>query len=279
MQTTLERNYKMMNATNTFNRKKTALITGASGGIGYEFAKLFAREGYNLVLVARSRDKLTQIADELKSKFGISVKVIAKDLSIASAPEDIFNELQQDLIKIDVLVNNAGFAAYGEFAKTDLNAELQMMQVNMVCLTHLTKLFIPGMLKQGDGKILNIASTAAFQPGPLMAVYYATKAYVLSFSEAIANELQDTGVTVTVLCPGPTESGFQQRANMEESKLVSGQKIMDAETVAQIGYRGLMDNQTVVIPGLKNQLLTQSVRFMPRKMVTKIVRKMQEKVD
>jgi uncharacterized protein len=261
------------------NRQKTALITGASGGIGYEFAKLFAHDKYNLVLVARSQQKLAQVADELKSKFGISVKVIAKDLSNFSASEEIFTELQNEGIKISALVNNAGFATYGHFTETELTAELNMMQVNVVCLTHLTKLFLKDMVKQREGKILNVASTAAFQPGPLMAVYYATKAYVLSFSEAIANELEGTGVSVTALCPGPTESGFQQRAAMEESKLVSGQKIMDAETVAKIGYRGLMENRPVVIPGVKNKLLTETVRFTPRKMVTKIVRNMQERVE
>ncbi|WP_017715970.1 SDR family NAD(P)-dependent oxidoreductase [Kamptonema formosum] len=259
-------------------RQKTALITGASSGIGCELSKLFAGGGYNLVLVARSEPKLRQIAEELKGKFGISVTAVAKDLSVPSSPDEIFSELQQQSIKIDALVNNAGFATYGLFAETDLKAELQMMEVNMVSLTHLTKLFLRDMLEQGEGKILNIASTAAFQPGPLMAVYYATKAYVLSFSEALANELSGSGVTVTALCPGPTESGFQKRANMEESRLVSGE-IMDAETVANIGYRGLMENQTVVIPGLKNQLLALSVRFTPRDWVTKIVRNMQERVN
>lgn len=268
-----------MSATTNLNRQKSVLITGASGGIGYELAKLFARDGYNLVLVARSQDKLAQVADELKSKFCVSVKVIAKDLASQSAPDEIFHELQQESIKVHILVNNAGFATYGLFAETELKGELQMMQVNMVCLTHLTKLFLPGMIEQGEGKILNVASTAAFQPGPLMAVYYASKAYVLSFSEAIANELQDTGVTVTVLCPGATETGFQQRADMEASKLFKGRGVMDAETVAKIGYRGLMNNETVVIPGLKNQLLAQAVRFTPRKMVTKIARKVQERVD
>lgn len=268
-----------MTKNNASNRQKTALITGASGGIGYELAKLFARDRYNLVLVARSEKKLHEIAQYFASQFGISVTVLVKDLAISTAPNEIFTELQQKSITVDVLVNNAGFAAYGLFAETDLNAELQMMQVNMVALTHLTKLFVKAMVKQGEGRILNIASTAAFQPGPLMAVYYASKAYVLSFSEALANELQGTGVTVTALCPGPTESGFQKRADMEKSKLVSGQQIMDAETVAEIGYRGLMDNQTVVIPGLKNQLMAQSVRFTPRKLVTKIVRKMQERAD
>ena len=265
-----------MNTINQGQRKQTALITGASGGIGYELAKLFAQDGYNLVLVARSGQKLTQIADDFKQKYGTAAKVIAKDLSIPTSPEEIFTELQQESIKIDVLVNNAGFASYGLFNEIDLTSELQMMQVNVVCLTYLTKLFLKDMVKQGSGRILNLASTAAFQPGPLMAVYYATKAYVLSFSEAIANELEGTGVTVTALCPGPTESGFQQRASMEDSKLVSGQKIMDAETVAKIGYRSLLEGKTVIIPGVKNKILAESVRFTPRKMVTKLVRSMQE---
>ncbi|MBD2593628.1 short-chain dehydrogenase [Nostoc sp. MBR 210] len=258
------------------DRKKTALITGASGGIGYEFVKLFAQDKYNLVLVARNEQKLHQIAAELRTNFRIDVKVIAKDLANPAAPEEIFAELQQASIKVDILINNAGFASYGLFNETDLTAELQMLQVNVMCLTHLTKLFLKDMVKQGYGKILNLASTAAFQPGPLMAVYYASKAYVLSFSEAIANELEGTGVSVTALCPGPTESGFQKRAAMEDSKLVSGQKIMDAETVAKIGYDALFDNKTVVVPGLKNKLLSESVRFTPRKLVTKIVRSMQE---
>ena len=266
-----------MTTTSQGNQHKTALITGASGGIGHELAKLFAQDGYNLVVIARSQEKLAQVAQELQSKFGILVKAIPKDLAIPTAPEEIFTELQNEGITIHFLVNNAGFATYGLFADTDLNSELQMMQVNMVALTHLTKLFLREMVKQREGKILNVASTAAFQPGPLMAVYYATKAYVLSFSEAIANELEGTGVTVTALCPGPTETGFQKRADMEQSRLVSG-RIMKVETVARIGYSGLMNNQTVVIPGLKNQLLAQSVRFMPRNFVTQIVRDLQERV-
>ncbi|MGB7444804.1 MAG: SDR family oxidoreductase, partial [Coleofasciculaceae cyanobacterium] len=246
-----------MNAQERFNqnRPKTALITGASSGIGYELAKLFARDRYNLVLVARSEQKLVQLAEVFQDKFGIAVKVIAKDLSRPEAPEEIWAELKRESITVDVLINNAGFANYGFFAEIDTGSELKMMQLNMMALTHLSKLFLPDMLQQGYGKILNVASTAAFQPGPLMAVYYATKAYVLSLSESLANELQNSGVTVTALCPGPTESGFQARANMEESKLVSGQQIMDAQTVAQIGYRSLMSNKTVVIPGLKNKLL------------------------
>jgi uncharacterized protein len=256
---------------------KTALITGASSGIGYELARLFARDGYNLVLVARNQKQLVQIADELKEKHGVSVKVIAKDLSAVSAPEEVFTELQQESIEIDVLVNNAGVATYGLFSETDLGAELRMMQVNIVTLTHLTKLLLPGMLQRRRGKILNVASTAAFQPGPLMAAYYATKAYVLSFSEALANELHGTGVNVTVLCPGPTESGFQKSAHMEDSKLFSG-SVMGAQTVARIGYRGLMTNKTLVIPGLRNKILVEVVRFVPRNVVTRVVRNLQERV-
>lgn len=256
--------------------RQTALITGASGGIGYELAKLFAEDGYNVILIARNAQKLNEIAKDFEQKYRIIAKVIAKDLSIPSAPDEIFTELQQERITVNVLVNNAGFASYGLFHELDLAAQLQMLQVNIVCLTNLTHLFLKDMVKQRSGKILNLASTAAFQPGPLMAVYYATKAYVLSFSEAIANELEDTGVSVTALCPGPTESGFQQRAAMEDSKLVSGQKIMDAETVAKIGYRGLMENKTVIVPGVKNKILAESVRFTPRKLVTKLVRNMQE---
>ncbi len=256
---------------------KTALITGASSGIGYELTKLFASDGYNLVLVARNQGQLMQIADELKEKYGVSVKVISKDLSAASASEEIFRELQQESIEIDALVNNAGFATYGLFSETDLAAELRMMQVNMVTLTHLTKLLLSGMLQRRRGKILNVASTAAFQPGPLMAVYYATKAYVLLFSEALADELRGTGVNVTALCPGPTESGFQKSANMEDSKLFSGE-VMDAQTVARIAYRGLMTNKTVVIPGLRNKILVESVRIFPRKIVTRVVRNLQERV-
>lgn len=252
---------------------KTALITGASSGIGYELTKWFARDGYNLVLVARNHKQLMQIADELEAKYGISVKVIAKDLSVASAPEEIFTELNQESIGIDALVNNAGFATYGLFSEIDLEADLQMMQVNMVTLTHLTKLFLPGMLQKRMGKILNVASTAAFQAGPLMATYYASKAYVLSFSEALADELQGTGVNVTALCPGATKSGFQKRANMEDSKLFTGQ-ILDVQTVARVGYRGLMANKTVVIPGLRNKILVQSVRFFPRKLVRRVARNM-----
>ncbi|MGF1990175.1 MAG: SDR family NAD(P)-dependent oxidoreductase [Nostoc sp. ZfuVER08] len=265
-----------MNTTHQAQSKKTALITGAASGIGYQLACLFAADDYNLVLVDKDELKLTEVAEKFELKFGNFVKAIVKDLSISTSPDEIFTELQQANIQVDVLVNNAGFGTYGLFHETNLTAELEMLQVNLVCLTHLTKLFIKDMVKQGEGKILNVASAAAFQPGPLMAVYFATKAYILSFSEAIANELEGTGVTVTVLCPGSTESAFHQRTGMADSKMLKSKRMMDAETVAEIGYRGLMKGKTIVIPGLINKLLAKSVRFVPRKLVTKIVRNMQE---
>ena len=256
--------------------KKTALITGSASGIGYELARFFADDGYKLVLVDRNEKLLASVADEFESKFNSSVTTITKDLSQANAPLEIFTELQQKSIHVDVLVNNAGFGHYGFFSATNLESELDMLQVNLVCLTHLTKLFLQEMVKRSDGKILNVSSAAAFQPGPLMAVYFATKAYVLSFSEAIANELEGTGVTVTALCPGPTESAFHQRTGMADTKLVKGKKMMDAATVAKIGYHGLMANKTVVIPGIQNRIQAELVRFIPRNIVTKLVRIMQE---
>jgi uncharacterized protein len=248
---------------------RTALITGASGGIGLELARIFAREGYELVLVARSRDRLDQIAAELKPA---PVQVIAKDLTLAGAPE----EIQREVPKIDVLVNNAGYGVYGPFVKNPLADELGMLQLNMTALVVLTKLYLPGMVAARNGKILNVASTAAFQPGPFMALYYATKAFVLSFSEAIASELEGTGVTVTAFCPGPTATGFQERSHLGNSRIMKRMKVMDARTVAEAGYRALMAGKPVAIPGALNKLLAQSVRFSPRSIVTKIARKMQE---
>lgn len=256
--------------------KETALITGAASGIGYELACMFAAKNYDLVLVDRNEFKLLEVAIDFKDKFNTLVKTIVKDLSFPYAAEEIFAELQKEHIPVQVLVNNAGFGSYGFFNETNLIAELELLQVNLVCLTHLTKLFLKDMVKQGKGKILNVSSAAAFQPGPLMAVYFASKAYVLSFSEAIANELENTGVTVTVLCPGSTVSAFHERTGMADSNLLKGKNMMDAKTVAQMGYDGLMRGKTIVIPGLVNKILAKLVGFFPRNLVTKVVRTMQE---
>ena len=257
-------------------RKLTALVTGASGGIGEELARLFAADGHSLVLVARSRDKLERLASELGEKHNVAARVVASDLSRAESPREIFEELEGAGVAVDALVNNAGFGSYGLFAETDLKQELDMLQVNVVALTHLTKLFVPGMLARRNGYVMNVASTAAFQPGPLMAVYYASKAYVLSLSEALANECEGTGVRVSALCPGPTETGFVAAAGMGDSKLFD-RAVMDARTVAVEGYRGLLAGKAVVIPGLRNNLLARSIGFFPRGLVTKVVRGIQEK--
>lgn len=267
-----------MNDATRQEQGKTALITGASGGIGYELARLFARDGYNLVLVARGEQKLSEIKRDLEKRHGIKVTVVVKDLSEPSSPQELFDQVELEGVEVDALINNAGFTDFGLFVETDPEKELQMMQVNMVTLTRLTKLFLPGMVERRSGRVMNVASTAAYIPGPLMAVYYATKAYVLSFSEALSNELEGTGVTVTALCPGPTETGFQKRGNMEDSKLVAGRKIMDSRTVAKIGYKGFMKGQPVVVTGLRNLLMVQSVRFTPRAVVRRTVRRAQERV-
>jgi uncharacterized protein len=260
-----------------FQRGKTALITGASNGIGAELAKVFARNGHDLILVARSEAALAALARELEREHAVATHVIALDLGTAEAPPQLFAAVAAAGLTVDVLVNNAGFATYGPFATLDASTELNMIQLNVVTLTHLAKLFLPGMLARKRGKIMNVASTAAFQPGPLMAVYYATKAYVLSLSEALAEETRGTGVTVTALCPGPTTSGFQARAAMEDSKLVKDKKIMAAPAVAAEGYKALMSGDTLTIPGFQNRVTAFAVRLLPRRTVLKMVKSAQER--
>lgn len=255
----------------------TALITGASSGIGLDLTRLFAADRYDLVLVARSEAKLRETAAALEKEFGIRATVIAADLAKPEAPREIAAALRAQSIEIEVLVNNAGYGLAGAFAETDAQTELDMIQVNVVALTHLTKLLLPEMVARKRGRILNVASTAAFQPGPYMAVYYATKAYVLFFSEAIADELRDSGVTVTALCPGPTYTGFAAAADMESSRLFRMTRPMTSAEVAKIGYRAMKRGTRVVVAGMKNKLLAQSVRITPRRMVTMVTRKLQER--
>ncbi len=252
----------------------TALITGASSGIGYELAKLFARDRHNLVLVARSGAKLTQFAGELERQFGVSATTISLDLTSLSAPQVLFDQLHSRGIVPHFLVNNAGYGVLGEFSQVSLEECLGQIQLNITALTEITRVFLPQMIHQGSGKILNVASTAGFQPGPRMAVYYATKAYVISLSEALASELRGSGITVTCLCPGPTDTGFQKRARTEDSVLLKRLQPMSAKAVAQDGYRGLMSGRTLVISGLRNWLVAESTRFAPRRIVTAISRKL-----
>jgi uncharacterized protein len=256
---------------------KTALVTGASSGIGRELAKLLAREGHDLVLVARRREALEELARELAVKHGVAVRVIAKDLTAPDSTAEIFDELERERLSVDILVNNAGLGLHGRFWETDLARQLAVIQVNVVALTALTGRFLPGMVARGRGRIVNVASTAAFQPGPYMAVYYATKAYVLSFSEALAQELSDTGVTVTALCPGPTVTEFQAAAGLEDTLLFRGPLVMNAAKVACVGWEGAKRGKRVVIPGLANRLLKETVRFSPRRLVTAAAGRMQKK--
>jgi short-subunit dehydrogenase len=257
-------------------KKGTALITGASSGIGYELALLMGAKGYDLVLVARSTGKLEELKKKLEAGKGVRVTVIGKDLSRESAPREIADELQRSGIHIDVLVNNAGFGDYGHFAGTSWTKEKMMIDLNVRSLTEMTKLFLPGMLERKQGRIMNLASTASFQPGPLMAVYYATKAYVLSFTEAVAEEVRGSGVTLTALCPGPTASGFQAAASIENSKLVKGKKLPSSKEVAEYGYRAMMKGQVVAVQGFMNRLMAGSVRFTPRWLTRRVVKSMQE---
>jgi short-subunit dehydrogenase len=259
------------------NTNPIALITGASSGIGLELAKLFARESYDLALVARNYDTLKRIAENLQQTYGVQVKCCVKDLSVSSAPDEIIQSLQSEMIEVDVLVNNAGFGWRGDFSNMELSDALEMIQVNITSLTHLTRLFLPGMVERKRGKILNVASTAAFQSGPLMATYYASKAYVLNFSLALSEELKGTGVTVTALCPGPTATGFGKRAGFTNEKILGGVLSMNASTVALDGYKGLMKGKPLIISGWKNWLGTQLIRLLPRTLPGKLVKSVQQK--
>lgn len=246
-----------------------ALVTGASAGIGRELAKLFAAGGWSLALVARDQARLEQLAGELQGGRRIAVKVLPKDLARPNAAAELFEALRDT--PVSALVNNAGFGAYGPFAKSDLGRQSDLMQVNMVALVELTHLFVQPMLARGAGRILNVASLAAFQPGPTVSVYYASKAFVYSFSYALALELAGTGVTVTALCPGTTRTEFFERARMRPNR---GWPMMDARAVAVAGYRGVMQGRRVVIPGVWNKIAAAFSKRLPARLTTAIVRRM-----
>jgi len=248
-----------------------ALITGASSGIGYELAKLFAKDNHNLVLVARREERLRQLSTDLEDQYKIKTLVIPKDLSQAQSAQEIFELLKQNEITIDYLINNAGFIVYGSFSDTNWAEESKMIQLHIETLTHLIKLFLPDMLRRKNGKILNIGSTGSFVPGPFNAVYCATKNYILSLSEAIAEELAGTGVTVTALCPGGTKTEFAEKAYVKNSSANFFQS-MEAEQVAKIGYKALMKGKRVAIPGMLNKVQIFSTRFIPRILVSKLIK-------
>jgi short-subunit dehydrogenase len=254
---------------------KTVLITGASNGIGLELARIFAQNRCHLVILSRNRHALKDIGDELQRLYGVTVFVLPKDLAHPKAPTEAFADLQEAGVKIDYLVNNAGFGGLGPVWQRSLEDDLDMIQVNVTALTHLTKLFLPQIMER-RGKVMNVASTAAFQPGPLMAVYYASKAYVLSFSEALAEELRGTGVTVTTLCPGPVPTGFQERAGGTHNFGSRGPMVLSASEVARIGFDAFLQGKRVVIPGKLNWLGAQGTRLAPRTLTTRLIKKMQQ---
>ena len=255
--------------------QETVLITGASSGIGLELAKRFAADKCNLVLVARSQDKLDSLATAMRQEHGIQVLVLTKDLAEPAAPQEIFDQLTAQGVTVDVVVNNAGFGSVGTVAALPLDRQLDMVQVNVVALTHLARLFLPGMIQRGRGGVLNVGSTAGFQPGPGMAVYYATKAFVLSFTEALAEELAGTGVGATCLAPGPTATGFGADSGMGET-LIFKLGMMDAATVARIGYRAYRRRKPLVISGWTNRIGAFLVRLVPRALVRKVVIRLQK---
>lgn len=257
--------------------KNIALITGASSGIGLELAKIHASNKGDLILIARSTNKLNALKKELEEQEGIEILAIPKDLSIPDSALEVYEEVNERELKVDFLINNAGFGDFGHFHETEWEKEEMMINLNILTLTQLTKLFGTDMVSRRSGKIMNLSSTAAFQPGPLMNVYYATKHYVQAFSEGLHEEWKEFGVSVTALCPGPTASGFQQTANHENSKLIIGKNLPTSAEVARFGYDAMMKGKISAVHGFWNSFMAGSVRFVPKKILLAAIKKMQEK--
>ncbi len=254
----------------------TALVTGASSGIGLELVNILARNGHNVVIAARSTDALEALAGLVEGKYGINATVIPIDLSAPDGPEKLVEAIGEQGIEIDILINNAGFGLGGPFAETDITREVEMIGLNITALTYLTKTFLGPMLARHAGRIMNVASTAGFQPGPLMSVYYASKAYVISFSEAIAEELRDSGITVTTFCPGPTATNFAKEAGLENSRLFRMGGVARAGEAAEFAYSAMMSGKRIAVPGWRNKIIAQSNRFAPRSLITRIAKRVQE---
>lgn len=256
--------------------KKTALITGASGGLGLSFVNIFARDGYDVVLVARNGDRLEEIKSEIENKYGVKATVIPCDLCSSNGAQEVFEATNKAGIRVDVLVNNAGFGDFGEFWNSDLNKQVRMVDLNCIALMELCHLYIPSMIKNGSGNILNVDSIASFQAGPLMSVYYATKAFVLSFSQAIGRELKGTGVKVTALCPGPIRTNFDSAAELGESGLFKNLKVWDPNVVAELGYKNMKRGRSVCVCGFVNKIIVFSNRLAPRSLVNNMVYHLQK---
>ena len=265
---------------------ETVLITGASSGIGYELAKIYAKNGYNLVVVARSRDKLKVLKKEIFEGISKDVKVtvIEADLSLENAAKRLYNRIKLEGLKIEVLVNNAGVGIYGKFSEFNekiMEKNRAMINLNIKAVVELTRLFLADMIKAGNGEILNVSSVAAFMPGPLMSTYYASKAFVQSFTEAVREEMKNDvctkNIKICVLCPGPTATEFEKSNNLEESSLFERMKVMSAKKVAEIGYKEFQKGKMIIIPGIFNRIAVFGTRFFSRKFVVRMARKMQEK--
>jgi short-subunit dehydrogenase len=254
---------------------KTVLITGGNSGIGLELAKIFAKEKYDLILVAKNVEKLNSAATEMQS-LGAKVRTIIKDLSGVNAAEEIYHDVKAKEGKLDVLVNNAGFGNYGLFTDIANKDDFDVIEVNMGALTKLCKFFAKDMKAEGEGKILNVGSSAGFQPGPTVAVYYASKAYVNSFTRALHHELKPYGITVTVLCPGATETNFAKQAHMEKSYLFNNPRVMSAAEVAQAGFDGLMAGREIVIPGFLNKVNALIAKIIPASWAARLARLAQQ---
>ena len=256
--------------------KQTALITGASGGLGLSFVNIFARDGYDIVLVARNGERLEEIKKEIEAKYNVNAMVVAVDLCAQNGAEQVFDATSKAGIKVDVLVNNAGFGDFGEFYKSDLNKQTRMVDLNCIALMQLCHLYLPDMIKNGKGNILNVDSIAAFQAGPLMSVYYATKAFVLSFSQALTRELKGTGVKVTALCPGPIKTNFDSAADLGESGLFKNLKVWEPDVVAEFGYKNMKRGKSLCICGFVNKLIVFANRLAPRALVRNLVYNLQK---
>ncbi|MGI6573182.1 MAG: SDR family NAD(P)-dependent oxidoreductase [Fermentimonas sp.] len=257
--------------------RETALITGASKGIGKEFAELFAERKCNLVLVARSTDQLEELKEALSEKHGVRIHTIVKDLSALNAVDELFREVRALGVDVDYVINNAGFGDHGAFVDTQWERYEEMIALNVKVLTHLSHLYARDWAGRKKGRIVNISSTAAFQPGPMMAVYFATKAYVLHLSEALNQELSKESITVTTLCPGPTRTHFLDDSGMKVARLMKNVKVATPRSVAELGYKAMMRGKPLVIHGAMNKVVPFAIRFLPRKWVTQLSAKVMER--
>jgi uncharacterized protein len=259
-------------------KQQFALVTGGTSGIGYELVKLLANDGYNLVIVARTESDLQRVSTEIGQHYGVEVRTIAKDLFDRENAFAVYNEVAAQNIKIDILINDAGHGNYGEFIDTDIRKELAIIDLNVSSLVILTKLFLKDMVAKGDGKILNLSSIASKAPGPWQSVYHGTKAFVQSFTEAIRSEIKETGITITALLPGATDTDFFRKANMLDSKIVKEGKLYSAEDVAKDGYKALMNGDDMIVSGFMNKVQVGMANVTPDAMAADKMKKQQEPV-